>query len=262
MELPFIIDEPQRTPNSSTMTWDKYQELYSNVVIDKKYNDFLKDKSVIIVAPAGYTTNEENKDQGKFIDSHDVVVRINGGWEISPKNQKYLGNKTDVRYHCMMEHTNNGGPYNIKGMKDKRVKWFCSQFPKNLDYFYADIVHFEKLNQQETNPINFHYWADLKYYLQIHKTLNTRMNAGIAAVVDLLCYDIKSLHIKGFTFFKDGWTKEHKQEGYKETYDSLGEQKEVNHSNKPQVEFLDILDKNDTRITLDKEVRNVINNWQ
>ena len=106
------------------------------------------------------------------------------------------------------------------------------------------------------------YWADLKYYLQIHKTLNTRMNAGIAAVVDLLCYDIKSLHIKGFTFFKDGWTKEHKQEGYKETYDSLGEQKEVNHSNKPQVEFLDILDKNDTRITLDKEVRNVINNWQ
>ena len=44
MELPFIIDEPQRTPNSSTMTWDKYQELYSNVVIDKKYNDFLKDK--------------------------------------------------------------------------------------------------------------------------------------------------------------------------------------------------------------------------
>ena len=61
MELPFIIDEPQRTPNSSTMTWDKYQELYSNVVIDKKYNDFLKDKSVIIVAPAWYTTNEEIK---------------------------------------------------------------------------------------------------------------------------------------------------------------------------------------------------------
>ena len=263
MELPFIIDEPVRIPNSSTMTWEIYQELYNNVIIDKKYNNFLKDKSVIVVAPAAYTMNDESKNMGEFIDSHDVVVRLNGGWKISEKNQKYLGSRTDIRYHCMIEHINNGGPYNIEGMKEHGLQWMSSTFPKNLDYFYYDILHFEKLNTETNNPINFHHISDLKYYLQIHKTLNTRINTGIAAVLDLLCYDIKSLHIKGFTFFKDGWTTEHKEDGYKEMYDNLGaETQEVHHSNRPQVKFLDLLDKNDDRIILDKEVRNVINNWE
>ena len=44
-------------------------------------------------------------------------------------------------------------------------------------------------------------------------------------------------------------------------YDNLGDKREINHSNLPQVQLLDILDKNDSRITLHKEVRNVINNW-
>ena len=262
MELPFVIEEPLKIPNSSNMTWELYQKLYDTVIINKKYNNFLKNKSIIVVAPAGYTTNEENKNQGEFIDSHDLVVRVNGGWKISPENQKYLGKRTDIRYHCMMEHDNNGGAYNIEGMKKHGVKWLASTFPKNLDYFYRDILDFEKQNSLTKTPINFHHISDLRYYLEIHTTLNTRMNAGVAAVVDLLCYDIKSLHIKGFTFFKDGWTKENKQDGNKEMYDNLGDKREINHSNLPQVQLLDILDKNDSRITLDKEVRNVINNWE
>jgi hypothetical protein len=263
MELPFIIDEPEKIINNSTMTLEKYKSLKDSVIIDKKYNDYLKDKSVIVVAPAGYTTNEENKNMGEFIDSHDIVVRVNSGWKISEKNQKYLGKKTDIRYHCMMKHENNGGPYDIKGMKEHGVQWLSSCFPKNLDYFYLDILEFEKINSKTNNPINFHYISDLKFYLQLHKTLNTRINAGIAAIVDLLCYDIKSLHVKGFTFFKDGWTKEHKQEGYEDNYNKLGKEgQEINHSKKPQIDFLDILDKYDTRVILDKEVRNVINNWE
>ena len=98
MELPFIIGEPAKIPNSSTMTWEKYQSFHDSVMINKKYNDYLKNKSVIIVAPAAYTTNIEHENTGEFIDSHDVVVRMNGGWGISEKNQKYLGSRTDILF--------------------------------------------------------------------------------------------------------------------------------------------------------------------
>ena len=36
MELPFIIDEPEKILNSSTMTLDKWKSLKDSVVIDKK----------------------------------------------------------------------------------------------------------------------------------------------------------------------------------------------------------------------------------
>ena len=42
MELPFVIEEPLKIPNSSNMTWELYQKLYDTVIINKKYNNFLK----------------------------------------------------------------------------------------------------------------------------------------------------------------------------------------------------------------------------
>ena len=72
---------------------------------------------------------------------------MNKGWKITPDRIKDYGSKTDIRWHCMMEHPDNGGDYAIDDMLDHGVEWLASQFPRNLDYFHYD-------NRRWLNKIN------------------------------------------------------------------------------------------------------------
>ena len=67
----------------------------------------MKGKSVIVVDPSPYMMEQERAD---FIESFDVVVRLNKGWKVQDDKKKYLRERTDVRYHCGMEQVQNGGP--------------------------------------------------------------------------------------------------------------------------------------------------------
>jgi hypothetical protein len=56
------------------------------MILKKDFNKYLKDKRVIIVGSAGYI---QGRKLGKWIDSFDVVVRTNQGYEIN--NPEDLG---------------------------------------------------------------------------------------------------------------------------------------------------------------------------
>ena len=185
---------------------------------------------------------------------------------IEDKYKKQFGERTDVRYHCGMEHVNNGGPWNIPGMIDYGVEWSCIQFPRYLDYFHNDILNFEKLN--ETHNMNFHCWSDLELYMSIHHYLGTRMNLGTAAFTDLMFYDISRLHISGITFLEGGWyggyeksNKKYsggKDAGHFKSDEWKKEKGSGNHAMIPQRKLLKLLSEYDDRITMDKEVKEVI----
>ena len=66
-------------------------------------------KSVAVVASAKYLSNFNFGDE---IDSHDIVIRINKGIDIVNKNsKKFIGAKTDILYHCLLEDPENStGP--------------------------------------------------------------------------------------------------------------------------------------------------------
>ena len=55
---------------------DILKYLFDNCIIDRKFNQYLKGKSVIIVGPSPYMLEQEKAD---FIESFDVVVRLKGG---------------------------------------------------------------------------------------------------------------------------------------------------------------------------------------
>ena len=65
--------------------------------------NILKNKRIVIVGPC------ENVNDGKFIDSFDVVVRCNNGHKLTKIPEKY-GSRTDLLYHCVSQNENNGGP--------------------------------------------------------------------------------------------------------------------------------------------------------
>ena len=250
-KLNHIIPELERVPGGRLeFEWDDIQYLINNCSIDKNFSKFIQNKSIILVGPSPYMTNHE---RGNWIDSHDIVIRMNKSFPILKEHFKYIGSKTDVRWHCMNTYPRHGGPYFIKEMKEKNVKWLCSQFPNNLDYFHNDHLAIE--NQNKSN-INFHTWTDLEQYLTYHHFLGTRMNTGTACVLDLLNYDFKSLHITGITFFREGWIDGYKEKDYKATEDKsiqFG-----NHAMAPQIKLFRLIYKNNSNVTFDDEIIKII----
>lgn len=260
--LDYNIPEPPLVDGGRfDLDTDIMSYLLDNSKIDRKFNHYLKDKSVIVVGPAAYMVGKEKAD---FIESFDVVVRLNRGWSVREDLVNDFGRRTDVRWHCGIEHENNGGVWNIEGMKDYGVKWACIPFPRHLSYFHNDILKFEKLNEEHN--MNFHCWSDMELYLSIHQYIGTRMGIGTTAFADLFFYDFKRLHISGITFLDGGWYKGYKQKELYDGPDAQYLQSDIwkthtdvgGHAMLPQRKLLKLMSDMDERITMDTEVKEVI----
>lgn len=251
IELNYNVPEPERVlPNlidDLDVSYQYIRDLYDQSNINRKYNDYLKGKSVVVIGPASYL---DGKGMGSFFDSFDVVVRLNRSFPISNTND--YGSKCDIRYHNMSQHPAQGGPLMIDLMLQSDVKYISSPFPKHLDYFHHDISKCE--SELKGSVVDFHCWADLEQFLTFHMLLNTRPNIGTCAILDLLNYDIKQLHISGITFFQDGYNVNYqdRDDDLVPTYHSNGV---ANHAQKPQKQLIKLIVENDSRITLDDEVR-------
>ena len=151
----------------------------------------------------------------------------------------------------MMEHQDNGGDFAIDDMLDHGVEWLASQFPRNLDYFHHDNIKFEMKNQDK---MNFHCFADLIYFLNIHRALETRPNVAQTAIFELINYDIENIHLMGVTFFKDGWDKGYKEGEYKKERALEG------HAQEAQIHLLKLILENESKFTMDKEIETLIYN--
>lgn len=246
--LDFNVKEPYRDGERTDLTWDTFQKYRENVVISKKFNDYVKGKSIIIVGPSPYL---KGKQKGEFIDSHDIVIRMNKGWNIPPDMQKDYGTRTDIRWHCMSEYEHNGGPFQIEEMINKGVKWLASQFPRNLDYFHYDIIKFEEKNN---NRLNFYNFSDIIYFLNIHRALETRPNVAQTAIFDLINYDYKSLHLSGVTFLLDGYYSGYAGENDRSKV--IGDMK--GHRAAPQIHLIKMIYENIENFTMDNEIEELI----
>jgi len=247
-KINFKLKELKRLQVYSEFNIDELNRIRSNVKINKKLNDYLKNKSVILVGPSPYLKGLK---KGHFIDSHDVVIRFNKGWDVIENLEVDYGSKTNIRYHCMNEK--HGGLFEIEKMKDKGVDIFISQFPKNYAHFHDDILKFEQIN---LNRINHFQFADLEYFLNICLLINTRPNVGTSAIVDLINYDIKSLHISGFTFFLDGHYDQYNKNIYSRAKINLKD-----HNQEPQIKLMKLIFENIDFVTADDEIIKIFNNY-
>ena len=255
--IEFNIPEPFRFGNRTDTTKEDLKTVRDDVKISSKFNEFLKDKSVIVIGPSPYL---QGLNRGSQIDDYDVVVRLNKGWNVQKDLQNDYGKKTTIRYHCMMEHESNGGKYEIEAMKNYGVEWLASQFPYNLDYFHNDNKKFRDINN---NQINFHVPADLLYYLNLHEMMQTRGNVATAALFDLVNYDIKKLHLSGISFYRDGWVGDYKEGA--ENIDSEGKYKmnmkdmqKEGHAQEAQMHLIKLLLETEDNFSVDNEIQTIL----
>ena len=180
-------------------------------MLNKKYQKYLSGKSVALVGPAEYLSKLNN---GEYIDSFDVVVRVNRGTEVINKYCNSIGKRTDILYNCLIKSPDNGGEIKVSEYKRNKIKWIAT-IPDSDRYGITNSNKLHKMVNWFTVlklkwNFNFHI-MDYRKYLEINKVIESRANTGFAAIFDLLNHGVSNLYITGFSFYLDSFINGYKK---------------------------------------------------
>lgn len=220
----------------------------SSKIYDLEYAEFVKDKRICLVGPAPHIINSKSR---KLIDSFDLVCRIGKGFIIQKELKEDIGTRVDILYNVLNDSEKgkrSAGVLNIGELLSKKLKWICSANPP---YFKCKIRN-KKFEIKNNNRIPFHI-INKEYYKEITKETGKWINTGLAAIIDLLYYDIKELYITGITFFS-----EKNKKYYYPQYRDPGLYLEDCYDREKQLNFIKKLYKKDKRIKCDKVLKKIL----
>ena len=174
-------------------------------------SDILKNKRVILIGPAPYL---EMVGDGELIDKFDIIIRLKSGYPIPSVLKSKIGSRTDIYYTNFKENQNYLTIPTYLQMIKENIKIIVFPYPR--DFVYTHIPHNEKklvellrknftkaimtLNKIPNYPIHIKSDSTPTYMINLNKLIGTRATTGILAILDLLQYDLKELHLTGFTF--------------------------------------------------------------
>ncbi len=214
---------------------------------DSEYAAFLKNKRVIIIGPAPHILKIKQKE---LIDSYNLICRLGKGFIIQKELEENIGTRIDILYNVLNDQSGkrSSGVLNIKELLLKKIKWICSANPP---YFEMKIKN-RKFEIKNNNRIPFHI-INKEYYKEITKETGKWINTGLAAIIDLLYYDIKELYITGITFFS-----EKNKKYYYPQYRDPELYLEDCYDREKQLNFMKQLYKKDKRIKCDKVLKEIL----
>lgn len=212
------------------------------------YSELVNGKSVIIVCPS---KSIESSGLDDFIDSHDIVVRLNNGYNLTPNQQKDFGNRTDIVYHYLGLQSENQTDYDLQKMIDAGTKILVVP-PR------PETIHFEIFLKRNVNAGLTFLRINEATKRELWDEIGCLSFCGIWAVFHLLKFPVKSLQVVGMNFFTTGHyagydnRTEKQQIAYaiNSQYDNRGVEKQ--HHIAPQKELLRKMYKTDTRLILDE----------
>ena len=204
----------KKTKIVSTVTEFK-DNLIKNFKNQKNYGEFLKNKRVVIVGPADYVSS---LNINSLINNYDLIVRVNKGLKQQGKNNS--GDRTDILYHVVNTHIENGGPLDLKFKGHLRFVHPILDLYENTSFKNIGTIRdfFQIFEDKKTfNHIKNNFSVVNKNkYIEMEKMLKSRPNGGVGAILDLLNFDIKELYITGFTLFQTNYCK-----NYRESVDGI-----------------------------------------
>jgi 5,10-methylene-tetrahydrofolate dehydrogenase/methenyl tetrahydrofolate cyclohydrolase len=143
----------------------------------KKY---CKNKNIIIV---GNSSNLLNKENGQFIDSHSIVIRVNHGYPIKTDYRKNIGNKTDI-YCVSISRTDIVN--NI--LKNSNFKFILRLTSFNSDLNQTSVIYGNRLE-----------------YTELKKKFGGYKPSTGSVLINFIIKNIefKHLNLIGFDFFEN-----------------------------------------------------------
>ncbi len=212
--------------------------------MEERFINYVKDKRVIIVGPSNHNIG---KNSGEFIDSFDIVIRLNKSYPLDKKMVNDLGSRTDILYHCLKIKNPQVTYFNMS-LEKSQINFLCSSIP-DKGFFTKYIKHAQKKNNKIFKILK------TEIYNSVRMSTNTHPNTGIITITDILQYPIKELYITGITFYTTEFYK-----GYS-WISSFRERKNFNdkrHNQESQKIYLKSLIDNDDRIKIDDELHNIL----
>lgn len=166
--------------------------------------DVFKGKRVAVVGAADSAFEKEN---GDYIDSFDIIVRVNKAphsW--SPEKAKFIGRRTDVLFHSFYENTDSGGgPIDFELFEQQGIKFIVNP-NHNRKGLRTHLNYFKRnLNKRIT------YLLSRKFYKQMTDSFGEIVpTIGYAALYIVLNSKSKEIFITGFTFFKTPYANDYR----------------------------------------------------
>ncbi len=165
-------------------------------ISDEQYSEVVSGKKIIIVGPASYMSSSN---KGPYIDSFDLVVRLNRGIFVAERVPQHLGSKSDLLYTAMQpdpkEHDFGSGPIDPVKWKKLGVKVVTI---KNA---YSHKEH-KKRFESENKVLEYRILPkDVIGAMQADIGVEN-LHAGVIAINDLLRFPIAELHLCGMTFYQ------------------------------------------------------------
>lgn len=181
------------------------------IEMDKKFSDLVKGKTVAIVGPAATTIGRE---EGAKIDSCDIVVRVKSF--MYPREMEVdLGTRTDIlytteardrvdiqKYEVLKHPVTRKDTYKYEKFSGfeqyKDLKFVVSTYPE--DEWFADRYTQHMIDLKDSGIVDCRFVSSKPYFTAKDKT--NRPNSGFSALLDVLSFDIASLHIFGLDFHR------------------------------------------------------------
>jgi hypothetical protein len=212
------------------------------------FTNLVKEKKVILVGPS---ITVQECELGKFIDSFDIVVRLNKSLPIPPKLKTHIGSRTDILYNSL-NMSDYPGENNIHPifLKRNQIKYLRCPYPP-ITPFRHDIESFQKKNK---GIIHFGF-IPLDYYKKLRNGLGTRPYTGICAIADLLNCGVKELYVMGMDFYTYGYAQYYR----KISSEKLKKLRNNNiHKRFPQINLVKRFYLLDNRLIVDNILENIL----
>lgn len=152
-----------------------------------------------------------------FIDSFDIVVRINQSWISHPELRENIGHKMDIVYipgKDGWEMAGLFGKINKDNFDINKIQYIKHELEDP-----ATIELLDCLNIDHDNDLELKIWR-----FQNHIGMEKRPSCGLFAAWDLLKTDLIQLYITGISFYHEVYKQGH-------IWTHMGDETEVNRTN-------------------------------
>lgn len=269
IKIPFTENTPEW--QSSTPTPEKqladlgkrgpFVNNFRDYNFDQNFAKLIEGKRIAYVCPSPHLVG---KKMGKYIDSYDLVVRVNQAYHMPKELWEDYGSRTDILMSCLNINK-------INALKEGM------DFARSLKFIVCPMVSMWDLHRVngflDEIGTPWHNVCD-GYLFKIFKEVGTTCNTGLTGLITMLNYDIKELFVTGMTFFnmntfgKVYYDKYHdeaaKNNNFRQTAEKTPSIKDLRidiHQQGPQIDYFNkiLLHYYKKPITLDEYLKNNFN---
>lgn len=184
--------------------------------MEELFKKMFEGKKIALIGPSDYINKELDDQHGKYIDSHDIVIRLNNMIYMEDKEleEKYYGTKYDIVASSFW-HINNMGSNvdqwqhkryldkkSYENLKEGTILYECyaRNLFKTIYDKYKTTIDSKKIKYGNSTPV--FYQKTLQLLNQI-SPINKTPTTGMAMVAMILLCNPRKLYISGITCYLD-----------------------------------------------------------